>query len=137
MESLWRKAIVVLLTFVGLSVTQRLTGVGSQPQLVCQISNAFHMNTLIKRNAEAIKSPSTKSNLFDNLDICKLFQKWSKRAASGSTSGSPSGGRGCDKGGLKSLVNPFRSFFGIQDDEGSSFSESPSSTQSSLTDESD
>lgn len=100
-----RKAIAILLIFLGLSVGQRLTGIGSQPQLVCKLRNTFQMNTSIKRNPNAITSSSDESTLLDSFGIRDFFQRWCKSADSGGT-----GGRG-----LKSLVSPFKALFKKRD----------------------
>lgn len=49
MDPLTKKAAIFLVVFVILSVVQRLTGVGSQPQLMCQLRNTFQMKTSVKR----------------------------------------------------------------------------------------
>lgn len=49
-----KKAIVFIVVFVMLSVAQRLTGIGAQPQLNCQLRNTFQMRTSVKRNRDSI-----------------------------------------------------------------------------------
>ncbi|KAK7571881.1 hypothetical protein V9T40_014353 [Parthenolecanium corni] len=49
MDAVINKAVIFLMAFVIVSVAHRLTGIGSQPQLACQLRNTFQMQTSVKR----------------------------------------------------------------------------------------
>ncbi len=109
MESLTKKAAIFLFVFVVLSVAQRLTGIGSQPQLICQLRNTFQMNTSLKRNSSDTDTmtSSDESKPFRALSMFEnMFRNLCRRG--GSNNG---GGGGGGPSGFKSLTSPIRSFF--------------------------
>lgn len=95
-----RKAIVFLVIFVILSMAQKVTGIGSQPQLACQLRNTFQMKTSIKRTEEDSNAdsntPQQSIGMLDN-----LFRKFCKR--------NDESNAGTSK--LKMLASPLKSFF--------------------------
>ncbi|KAK7572077.1 hypothetical protein V9T40_014549 [Parthenolecanium corni] len=108
MDPLTKKAAIFLIVFVILSVAQRLTGVGSQPQLMCQLRNTFQMKTSMKRiggspslAGGAIFTPSLGFGTLETM-LRKLCRKGDEM---GSTSSSNR---------MHMLATPLKSMFGSQ-----------------------
>lgn len=53
MDPFIKKAVIFLVIFVILSVAQKLTGFGTQPQLNCQLRNTLQIQTSVKRSRDA------------------------------------------------------------------------------------
>lgn len=122
MDPLTKKAAIFLVVFVILSVVQRLTGVGSQPQLMCQLRNTFQMKTSVKRIAGGTSLGG--AGLTPSLGLGALETMLRKLCRRGDDMGSTS-----SSNRVHLLATPLKSWFARRtsppDSRPSQFSESP------------